>query len=78
MIYGIRPEHIEIGEGGLPVKVVGDRADRVGDPCLCQGRKGPDRRRRQGADSARPGETVEFLIDPADVHLFDRKTEKRL
>jgi multiple sugar transport system ATP-binding protein len=77
-IYGIRPEHITIGEGGLPVRV------SVLEPT------GAETQIFAKADddlidavikerlSLRPGDEVPFLIDPANAHIFDRRTSQRL
>ncbi len=76
--YGIRPEHIEIGEGGIPVKVV--VVEPTGSETQVFARAGKDlvdaivKERIR----ARPGEEVPFRIDPANVHLFDRKTAQRI
>ncbi|QDC10026.1 sn-glycerol-3-phosphate ABC transporter ATP-binding protein UgpC [Oceanicola sp. D3] len=76
--YGIRPEDIEIGPGGTPVKVV--VVEPTGSETQVFARAGKDlidavvKERLQ----ARPGEEIGFIIDPAKVHLFDRNTEKHL
>ena len=77
-IYGIRPEHITIGEGGLRVRV------SVLEPT------GAETQIFAKADddlidavikerlSLRPGDEVPFLIDPANAHIFDRRTSQRM
>ena len=77
-IYGIRPEHITIGDGGLPVRV------SVLEPT------GAETQIFAKADDdlidavikerlfLKPGDEVPFLIDPANTHIFDRKTSQRL
>ena len=76
--YGIRPEHIAIGPGGVPVRVV------VTEPT---GSETQVFAKVAGAlldavvkerVQARAGDEISFLIDAADVHLFDTKTEMRL
>ena len=78
VIYGVRPEHIDIGAGGVPVDVV--VIEPTGSETQVFARAGKDLIDVIVKDRvrARPGDKVEFLIDPARVHLFDRKTEKRL
>ena len=76
--YGIRPEHIAIGPGGVPVRVVvteptGSETQvfaKVAGALL----DAVVKERLQ----ARAGDEISFLIDAADVHLFDTKTEMRL
>ena len=76
--YGIRPEHISVGEGGIPVKVV--VVEPTGSETQVFARSGKDlidaivKERIR----ARPGEEIGFRIDAADVRLFDRKTEQRI
>jgi multiple sugar transport system ATP-binding protein len=76
--YGIRPEHIEIGEGGIPVDVV--VVEPTGSETQVFARAGTDLIDAIVKDRirVRPGEQVPFRIDPADVHLFDRKTAQRI
>ncbi|TFF25601.1 sn-glycerol-3-phosphate ABC transporter ATP-binding protein UgpC [Jiella endophytica] len=76
--YGIRPEHIEIGPGGIAMQVV--VVEPTGSETQVFARSGHDlidaivKERIQ----ARPGTEIGFVIDPANVHLFDQKTEKRI
>ena len=78
VIYGIRPEHIRIGDGGVPMQVV--VVEPTGSETQIFAKSGPDLIDALVKDriSARPGSELGFVIDPADVHLFDRKTERRL
>jgi multiple sugar transport system ATP-binding protein len=76
--YGIRPEHIEIGAGGIPMRVV--VVEPTGSETQVYAKAGNDLidaivRERIRAKS---GEEVPFLIDPSRVHIFDRKTEQRI
>lgn len=78
VIYGVRPEHIAIGESGVPVNVV--VVEPTGSETQIFARSGGDlidalvKERIQ----AKPGSELGFVIDPSDVHLFDLKTEMRL
>jgi multiple sugar transport system ATP-binding protein len=76
--YGIRPEHIEIGEGGIPVKVV--VVEPTGSETQIFAKAGKDLIDAivKARIRAQPGEQVPFRIDPANVHLFDRKTARRI
>jgi len=76
--YGIRPEHIGVGEGGIPVNVV--VVEPTGSETQIFARAGKDLIDAIVKDriAARPGAEIGFVIDPANVHLFDRATEKRI
>lgn len=78
VIYGIRPEHILIGEGGVPMNVV--VIEPTGSETQVFAKSGGDlidalvKQRIQ----AKPGSELGFIIDPSHVHLFDRKSGMRL
>ena len=78
VIYGIRPEHIQIGESGVPMRVV--VVEPTGSETQVFAKSGGDlfdalvKERIQ----AKPGSELGFIIDPSYVHLFDRRTEIRL
>ncbi|WP_424932355.1 ABC transporter ATP-binding protein [Amaricoccus macauensis] len=76
--YGIRPEHIAIGPGGVPMNVV--VVEPTGSETQVFARSGKDLLDAVVKDriSARPGEQIGFHIDPANVHLFDRESEQAL
>ncbi len=78
VIYGIRPEHISIGEGGIPMDVV--VVEPTGSETQVFARSGRDLIDAIVKDriSARPGERIGFHVDLARVHLFDAKTEGRI
>ena len=78
IIYGIRPEHIEVGEGGIPVNVV--VVEPTGSETQIFAKAGKDLIDAivKARIRARPGEQVPFRIDPVNVHLFDRKTAQRI
>ena len=74
MIYGIRPEHISVGPGGIGMQVV--VIEPTGSETQVFARSGRELSTRWsrsgcGRDRAR---TIGFVIDPADVHLFDQET----
>ncbi len=78
VVYGIRPEHIGIGEGGIPVRVT--VVEPTGSETMVFARAGGDLIDAVVKDRlfARPGEEIGFRIDPAKVHVFDGETTKRL
>jgi len=78
VIYGIRPEHIEVGESATQVEVV--VVEPTGSESQIFARVGDENidalvKERIVAQS---GDSIGFVIDPAQVHLFDRETEQRL
>jgi multiple sugar transport system ATP-binding protein len=76
--YGIRPEHIEIGAGGIPVNVV--VVEPTGSETQVFAKAGKDLIDAIVKQRIRPnpGDEIGFIIDPACVHLFDRKTGQRI
>ncbi len=77
MIYGVRPEHFQLAPEGLPAKVhvvepTGSEtqvmAEFAGTPITCAFRE---------RVTARPGETIHIVPDPALVHLFDASSGQR-
>ncbi|MEZ2128825.1 MULTISPECIES: ABC transporter ATP-binding protein [unclassified Sinorhizobium] len=78
VIYGIRPEHITIGEDGVPVEV--SVFEPTGSETLIFGRLAGapiDALIRERIEEA-PGRTMHFRIDPRRVHIFDQATGRRL
>ena len=71
VVYGIRPEHIDIGEGGVR------RGSRCSSRPARRPRSSPgigerlDRRHGQGPPEVKPGDEIPFRIDPRRVHVFD-------
>ncbi|WAP71196.1 sn-glycerol-3-phosphate ABC transporter ATP-binding protein UgpC [Jiella pelagia] len=78
VVYGIRPEHISIGEGGIPMDVV--VVEPTGSETQVFARAGRDLIDAVVKDriTARPGERIGFNVDLSRVHLFDAKTERRI
>jgi multiple sugar transport system ATP-binding protein len=76
--YGIRPEHIDIGPGGVPARV--SVLEPTGSETQVFAKVGKDSLDAVVKDriGAQPGEEVSFMIDTRRVHLFDRETGRRL
>lgn len=76
--YGIRPEHIGIADHGIPVTVV--VTEPTGSETQVFARVEDELIDAVVRDRihAQPGERIGFVIDPANVHLFDRATERRI
>ncbi|MDX3924311.1 MAG: sn-glycerol-3-phosphate ABC transporter ATP-binding protein UgpC [Shinella sp.] len=78
VIYGIRPEHIQIGAEGLPVKV--SVVEPTGAETQIFAKAGGDTIDALLKDRVEvsPGEEIRFRIDPRRAHIFDEKTNARL
>lgn len=78
VIYGIRPEHICIGEGVSKLKVV--VMEPTGSETQVFAKFGDDLLNAlvKGRVVSEPGAEIGFVIDPADVHLFDHSSQKRI
>lgn len=78
VIYGIRPEHINIGTDGLPVRV--SVLEPTGSETHVFAQVNDDVIDAVVKDriSANPGDELHFQIDPANAQLFDAQTELRL
>ncbi len=79
LLYGVRPEHLQLTqEGGVPLTV--QVVEPTGSETQVYGKLGglgvlgAFRERI----AARPGEPLNVTADPALVHLFDRETGRRL
>ena len=76
--YGVRPELVQIGDGGVEMEVVA--VEPTGSETQIFARSGKDTIDALVRDriNARPGSKLGFLINPDDVHLFDRKTGQHI
>ena len=77
-VYGVRPEHLQLQPGGVPLMV--QVVEPTGSETQVHGRLGS--LAVMGAFrervSAAPGQPIAVTADPALVHLFDRETGARL
>jgi multiple sugar transport system ATP-binding protein len=80
VIYGIRPEHIQLANDDTAVKMEVVVVEPTGSETQIFARSGRDLIDALVKDrvQARSGETIGYHIDPAQVHLFDAETEHRL
>ena len=76
--YGVRPELVQIGDGGVEMEVVA--VEPTGSETQIFARSGKDTIDSLVRDriNARPGSKLGFMINPDDVHLFDRKTGQHI
>ncbi|RRI00739.1 sn-glycerol-3-phosphate ABC transporter ATP-binding protein UgpC [Mesorhizobium tamadayense] len=76
--YGVRPEHISVGAEGILLRVVVTEPTGAETQIFAKAGKDMMDAIVKERISAAPGEEIGFVIDPANVHLFDRKTERRI
>ena len=78
VLVGVQPSRIEIGADGIPAQV--DLLEQLGDSVIVDLTLGASRVRAKLPERTRlaEGAHVHFRFDPADVHLFDPATRKRI
>jgi multiple sugar transport system ATP-binding protein len=78
IVYGIRPEHIDIGEGGVPARI--SVLEPTGSETQVFARMGSDPIDAVVKDrlQASPGDEIPLRIDPRRVHVFDGASGARL
>ena len=78
VVYGIRPEHIAIGEGGLPARV--SVLEPTGSETQVFARLGEDAIDAVVKDrlDVQPGDEIPLRIDPRRAHVFDGATGARI
>ena len=80
LLVGVRPEHVEIGQGGMRASVT--LTEPLGRDFLVHLAVGPSSVRAlvpaAEGDRLRAGEEVFMRIDPAHLHLFDAPTGRRV
>ncbi len=78
LVYGIRPEHIAIGEGGVPARV--SVLEPTGSETQVFAKLGTDSIDAVVKDrlDVKPGEEIPLMIDTRRAHLFDGASGARL
>jgi multiple sugar transport system ATP-binding protein len=78
VIYGIRPEHIDVRPEGMPATI--SVLEPTGSETQIFAHLGGDAIMAAVRDriAALPGEAISLRFDPARVHLFDAKSGRRL
>ncbi|MGP2490806.1 ABC transporter ATP-binding protein [Mesorhizobium sp. PUT5] len=76
-VYGVRPEHMKIAEGGAPVTV--EIVEPTGSEIMVMGRLGSQPVTCLFRDrlSVRPGDVLSIAVDPATSHIFDPESGRR-
>jgi ABC-type sugar transport system ATPase subunit len=80
---GVRPEAMHrAGEiaGGIPLELLAEVVEPLGSDVYVHGSAGGEAAvaRLPGNVQVSPGDRLALAIDPADLHLFDRESERRL
>ncbi|MBB3406343.1 multiple sugar transport system ATP-binding protein [Rhizobium sp. BK316] len=78
LVYGIRPEHIRASQGGITgrAEIVEGTGSEIFAKLDCNGEQISCLFRERLAIAY--GDTVTISIDPANVHLFDKSTGRRV
>ncbi|HEV7276598.1 MAG TPA: sn-glycerol-3-phosphate ABC transporter ATP-binding protein UgpC [Devosiaceae bacterium] len=78
VIYGIRPEHITVGDSGVSVDV--SVVEPTGPETLVVMDMAGNKVSAMISKrlSLRPGQTVQLSVDSQQAHIFDKKTGRRL
>ncbi len=77
---GVRPEHLVPG-GAAPLAVIVELAEMLGADTIIHGRLGDGALllvRLPGTARVKPGDRLPLAVDPAQLHLFDRESGKRI
>jgi sn-glycerol 3-phosphate transport system ATP-binding protein len=78
-LIGVRPEHILLGdrEGGLPAIVKAVEYLGADSIVICEAGGEPVAVREDGLSRRRPGEHVQLVWRPEQVHHFDAESDRR-
>ena len=78
--FGIRPEHVQVGAGGLALTI--DLVEALGADTLAHGRLGGNGAvmtlRLPGTMRIAEGDRLDMTADPANLHVFDAENGQRL
>jgi sn-glycerol 3-phosphate transport system ATP-binding protein len=81
LMLGIRPEHLTRDRGIAPLAVTVELAEMLGADTIVHGRLGDGTlllARLPGTARAKPGERLPLGVDPAQLHVFDRESGRRI
>ena len=74
---GVRPEHVSLMPGGIKLSV--ELVEPLGSETLIHGRMADGTPMLAKLNGATPvGDAASVTLDPAELHVFDRKTGRRL
>lgn len=78
LVYGIRPEHLEIGNEGIPCRVEVVEPTGAETMLFCLNGKQPVTVSLHERRSFKPGDEIRVQARPELMHLFDPETERRI
>ncbi len=81
VVFGTRPEHVEIAGDGNGATMQVQAVERLGADTLVYARAQSGiamTMRLTGTERLQPGDTVSIRISPNHLHIFDRETRQRI
>jgi multiple sugar transport system ATP-binding protein len=77
VLYGIRPEHLAVGSGGLPVEVIVVEPTGADTQLYCRFNEQEVTATIRDRTDVRPGDRITLVPDAARVHVFDAENGRR-
>ena len=77
VLYGIRPEHLAVGTGGLPVEVVVVEPTGADTQLYCRFMEKEVTATIRDRTNVRPGDRITLVPDAGRAHLFDAENGRR-
>ena len=77
VLYGIRPEHLTVGVGGLPVEVIVVEPTGADTQLYCKFIEQEVTATIRDRTNVRPGDRITLVPDVGRAHLFDAENGRR-
>src|SRR5512140_660431 len=77
VLYGIRPEHLAVGSGGLPVEVIVVEPTGADTQLYCRFMEQEVTATIRDRTNVKPGARITLVPDAARTHLFDAENGRR-
>ncbi len=77
VLYGIRPEHLSVGSGGIPVEVIVVEPTGADTQLYCRFMEQEVTATIRDRTNVRPGDRITLVPDAGRVHLFDAENGRR-
>jgi multiple sugar transport system ATP-binding protein len=77
ILYGIRPEHLSVGSGGLPVEVIVVEPTGADTQLYCRFMEQEVTATIRDRTHVKPGDRITLVPDAARAHIFDAESGKR-